>query len=106
MRKHRKQIILLAAAWILWEHVYSPDGPERWRSLGSVPSQQMCFSGSQKMAEQGASLYDNAPNRPAGIRVELSRAANPARFEVIGDKGVQRHIFECYPSDFDPRPRG
>lgn len=104
MTRCKKSLILFAGAWILWEHIMAPSGPERWRSMGSIPSQQACFSHSQKMAEEGAGWHDY--NRPAGVRVELNRASNPPSFYLIGDRGTQRHIFECYPSDFDPRPRG
>lgn len=28
MRKYGMAMIVFAATWILWEHVYSPDGPD------------------------------------------------------------------------------
>lgn len=102
MRICGKKLIILAAAWILWEHVYSPAGGERWRSIGSISTQAHCFSEANRIAQEVANRYDY--KRPTGARVEVT-GGNPPGFLLIGAQGTQRHIFECYPSDFDPRPK-
>jgi hypothetical protein len=103
MEKCGKKLIVLAVAWILWEHVMVQGGPDRWRSMGSIPSQEICIQNSQRMAQEAETWH--ARNAPSGVYLG-PKTSNYSGFELIGNTGRQRYIFECYPSDFDPRPRG
>lgn len=92
-------IASLVFAWILWEHVTNlTDRSEEWKTQGSYPSHQVCAGNVSRMIDDARDYY---------IRLRGASAAYIFN-EGLGGFFVndyEKHIFECYSSDFDPRPR-
>jgi hypothetical protein len=85
-------------AWILWQRIATTNNPSgRWISQTSYPSRQACTRDASRIIDQ--------------LRNEHLRRGLGA--DYIFNQGVggfslgngERHIFMCYSSDFDPRPR-
>lgn len=101
MKKFLSLTCVMISAWILWERVISPGSQEGWRHMGAFQSEADCLSGAPNVAEQGLQWW--AYNRPSTLPERIS--SNPPGFRLTGVKGSPTHMFQCYPSDFDPRPR-
>jgi len=88
----------LMFAWILWERVLTLAKPsEQWINQTSYPSQQVCLRDASRIIDERRNDY-------------LRRGLGAAYIfnEGLGGFSVEdkeRHIFMCYSSDFDPRPR-
>jgi hypothetical protein len=85
-------------AWILWERVVSlTNRAEQWINQTTYPSQQVCIR--------------DAPRIIDDVRNNLLRHGIGAAYifgEGLGGFTIEdkeRHVFMCYSSDFDPRPR-
>ena len=97
--KPRYHIVLsIVLTWILWQRVVNlTDQSERWINQTSYISQRACLS-------QAPRIIDELRNR------FLQRGLGAA---YIFDEGVggftvedkEKHVFMCYDSVFDPRPR-
>ena len=85
-------------AWILWERVVTmAKQSEQWINQTSYPSQQVGIRDSSRIIDERRNHY-------------LRRGLGAAYVfnEGIGGFSVddkEKHVFMCYSSDFDPRPR-
>ncbi len=88
----------LAFAWILWERVVIlPNQSEQWINQTSYTSQQLCMRDASRIIDERRNDY-------------LRRGLGAAYIfnEGVGGFSVEdreKHVFMCYPSDFDPRPK-
>ena len=91
-------LVSLVIAWILWERVVAlPMRSEQWINQASYPSQQACIRDASRVIDERRNDY-----------LRLGLGAAYIFNEGIGGFSVEdkeRHIFMCYSSDFDPRPR-
>ena len=85
-------------AWILWEQITFKDGrPAQWRNQTSYNTEQECRRDAGRIVDD--------------IRSNFIRNGLPAAYLFnVGVGGFdvtdkEMHVFQCYPSDFDPRPR-
>jgi hypothetical protein len=91
-------MLSLMFAWILWERVVSlPKQSERWINQTSYPSQQVCLSDASRIIDQ---LRNDYLRRGLGAAYIFNEGVGGFS---VDDK--ERHVFMCYSSDFDPRPR-
>jgi hypothetical protein len=99
MKQSWQFIFSLVFAWILWERiVILTNQSEQWFNQTSYVTQQLCTQNASRIIDERRNDY---------LRRGLSAAY------IIFDEGIggffvddkERHIFMCYSSDFDPRPR-
>ena len=91
-------VVSLVFAWILWERVVDLNSQsERWNNQTIYPTQQRCRSDASRIIDQRRSDYLRR-----GLGAAYIFNEGMGGFSV-GDK--ERHVFMCYSSDFDPRPR-
>jgi hypothetical protein len=91
-------LLCLALAWILWQRVASINNPSgRWINQTSYPSQQVCTRDASRIIDQ---LRDEYLRRGMGAAYIFEEGVGG--FSL--DNG-ERHVFMCYSSDFDPRPK-
>jgi len=88
----------LMIAWILWERVVSlTKRSEQWNNQTSYTSQQVCIRDAPRIIDE--------------VRNQFLRRGIGAAYifgEGLGGFTVEdkeKHVFMCYSSDFDPRPR-
>ena len=85
-------------AWILWQHVADlKSQSEQWISQTTYPTQQRCRRDGTRIIDQLRSDYLRR-----GLRAKYILDEGIGGF-FVEDK--EKHVFTCYSSDFDPRPR-
>ncbi len=98
MNRSWNSMALLVFAWILWQHMVDlKSQSEKWITQTTYPTQQRC-------QRDGTRIIDR-------LRSEYLRRGLGAKY--ILDEGIggffvedkEKHVFMCYSSDFDPRPR-
>ena len=98
MKQKWRVVFSLMLSWILWQRVVILNSrSEQWINQTSYPSQQVCTRDASRIIDDVRSDY-------------LRRGLGAAYIfnEGVGGFSVdngERHIFMCYSSDFDPRPR-
>ena len=84
--------------WILWERVLSLiKQSDQWFNQTSYPSQQVCMRDASRIIDERRNDF---LRRGLGASYIFNEGVGGFTVE---DK--ERHIFMCYSSDFDPRPR-
>jgi hypothetical protein len=98
MKPKSYYVLCLVFAWILWQRVASVNNPSgQWINQTSYPSQQACARDASRIVDQ---LRNEYLRRGLGAAYIFNEGVGG--FSV--DNG-EKHIFMCYSSDFDPRPR-
>jgi len=88
----------LAFAWILWERVMIlPNQSEQWINQTSYASQQLCMRDASRIIDD---LRNDYLRRGLGAAYIFNEGVGGFSVE---DK--EKHVFMCYSSDFDPRPK-
>ena len=106
MNSKRHIAVSLLFAWVLWERVVDMNsGLERWRNLGAYDDQRVCQLDIQSAVSSGYRHYHFDLHFPLKSMVK-----GPDGFSVRGelpDGGQinEVHLFQCYPSEFDPHPK-
>ena len=99
MRQTWHVMFSLLFAWILWQRVVNLNNrSDQWINQTTYPSQQVCVRDASRIIDD---LRNEYLRRGLGAAYIFNEGVGG--FSV--DNG-ERHIFMCYSSDFDPRPRG
>lgn len=98
MKKIWHCIFSLVFAWILWQRVVVLNTrSEQWSNQTSYPSQQACLRDASRIIDD---VRDTYLRRGVGAAYIFNEGVGGFS---VDDK--ERHVFMCYSSDFDPRPR-
>ncbi len=98
MNQNWRLVVSLVFGWILWQHV--PDlnsQSEKWINQTSYLTQQRCLSDASRIIDQIRNDYILR-----GFLVPYLFDEGHGGF-FLGDK--EKHVFMCYSSEFDSRPR-
>jgi hypothetical protein len=97
--KHRAFFALsLVFAWILWQRVASVNSrSDQWIHQTSYQTQQICIRDGSRVIDE---LRNDFLRRGLGAAYIFGEGIGG--FKVDSGK---KHIFMCYSSDFDPRPK-
>ena len=97
-RKTWHVIFSLVFAWILWERIVTlTKQSEQWINQTSYPSQQVCMRDASRIIDDRRNDY---LRRGLGALYIFNEGVGGFSVE-----NKERHVFMCYSSDFDPRPR-
>ena len=91
-------MLSLVFAWILWERIVSlTKHSDQWINQTSYPSQQACMRDASRIIDQ---LRNDYLGRGLGAAYIFNEGIGGF---FVEDK--EKHVFMCYSSDFDPRPK-
>ena len=91
-------MVSLVLAWMLWQRVTNLNSQsEQWINQTSYPSRQECLRDASRIIDERRNDY---LRRGLGAAYIFNEGAGGFSVE---DK--EKHVFMCYSSDFDPRPK-
>jgi len=101
MNQKWRLVVSLVFSWILWEQVVDLNiQSEQWINQTSYQTQQRCLNDTLRIIDE---LRNKHLLRGLLVPYLFDERLKGVSGFSVGDK---KHVFTCYSSDFDPRPRG